>query len=86
MAVKKRILTLALIVNLVTCSLATQFIQDDILAFPRYKVVLTNEKIPNSQINHKDVEVKERNKHALSLRWKKITFHIAFLSSLFFFF
>ncbi|GAA5794778.1 hypothetical protein EDC94DRAFT_653019 [Helicostylum pulchrum] len=54
MAINK-LLTFTFIVNLVVSSLAVQFVQDDILAFPRYKVVLTNEKISNA--NFKDVEI-----------------------------
>ncbi|KAI8075592.1 hypothetical protein BDF21DRAFT_495097 [Thamnidium elegans] len=54
MAINK-LLTFTFIINLVVSSLAVQFVQDDILAFPRYKVVLTNEKISNA--NFKDVEI-----------------------------
>lgn len=50
-----KFLTVTFIINLAVSSLASQFVQDDILAFPRYKVILTNEKI--SKANFKDVEV-----------------------------
>lgn len=72
MAVKK-FLTLALIVNLVTSSIASQFIQDDILAFPRYKVVLTNEKISHSQYNKEIREVKRNSKVHFYLNYIAVT-------------
>jgi hypothetical protein len=53
-----KLLTITLILNLVASTLQSQFIQDDILAFPRYKIVLTRDKVSNADINMKDVEVK----------------------------
>ncbi|KAI7876309.1 uncharacterized protein EV154DRAFT_451555 [Mucor mucedo] len=47
-----KFLFLTLLFNLCSCSIA--LIQQDILAYPRYKVVLTNEKVPEST---KNVEV-----------------------------
>lgn len=52
-----KLLTIVLISNLVASTLQNQFIQDDILAFPRYKIVLTKEKVSNADINMKDVQV-----------------------------
>lgn len=54
-----KFLTISLVVNLFAHSLGSiHHIQDDILTLPRYKVVLTNEKISNSQVQAKEVEVK----------------------------
>jgi hypothetical protein len=61
-----KLFTITLVVNLATSSLALQYTHDDILTFPRYQVLLTNEKISNSQIQEKDIEVKTRT---------QITFH-----------
>lgn len=54
-----KFLTISLVVNLFAHSLGSlHHIQDDIFTLPRYKVVLTNEKISNSQVQAKEVEVK----------------------------
>jgi hypothetical protein len=52
-----KLLTITLILNLVASTLQSQFIQDDILAFPRYKIVLTRDKVSNADITIKNVEV-----------------------------
>ncbi|KAL0137412.1 hypothetical protein V8B55DRAFT_1528118 [Mucor lusitanicus] len=56
MAIVARFLTIALALNLVQSSLQSHFIQDDILAFPRYKVVVTREKVSNTDVSLKHAE------------------------------
>jgi hypothetical protein len=49
---------LACLFNITLC-FAISFIDDDLLSYPHYKVVLTKEKVPKSQVFSKDVEVKQ---------------------------
>ncbi|KAI8644134.1 hypothetical protein BD408DRAFT_413768 [Parasitella parasitica] len=50
------LLTIALAISLIGNSLQSQFIQDDILAFPRYKVEVTREKVSNTDLSAKHAE------------------------------
>lgn len=68
MAVAAKFFTIALALGLVHSSLQSHFIQDDILAFPRYKVVVTREKVSNTDVSLKHAEVRcdiSRIAHAL---------------------
>ncbi|GAN04823.1 glucosidase II beta subunit-like protein [Mucor ambiguus] len=56
MAIVAKFFTIALALNLVQSSLQSHFIQDDILAFPRYKVVVTREKVSNTDVSLKHAE------------------------------
>lgn len=61
MAIVAKIFIIALALNLVSLSLQSQFIQDDILAFPRYKVVVTREKVFNTDVSVKHAEVRKKH-------------------------
>ena len=54
----KTVLSLAFAFQLVALSLQLQYIQDDVLGFPRYKIVLTHEKVSPSALARRDVEVR----------------------------
>ncbi|KAI8975695.1 hypothetical protein BDF20DRAFT_625504 [Mycotypha africana] len=57
-----KLLTLTAVLSLVTSTIQTRFIQDDVLAFPRYKVVVTKDKIAQTDIDaFKGREDKELN-------------------------
>ena len=58
MAIAAKFFTVALALGLVQLSLQSHFIQDDILAFPRYKVVVTREKVSNTDVSLKHAEVR----------------------------
>lgn len=60
MAIVAKFLTIALAFNLIQLSLQSHFIQDDILAFPRYKVVVTREKVSNTDVSLKHAEVSDK--------------------------
>lgn len=70
MATVAKIFTIALALNLVSFSLQSQFIQDDILAFPRYKVVVTREKVFNTDVSVKHAEVKILSLNCITLTWE----------------
>ncbi|CEP11938.1 hypothetical protein [Parasitella parasitica] len=56
MATAAKLLTIALTIGLVGSSLQLQFIQDDVLAFPRYKVEVTREKVSSTDLSAKHAE------------------------------
>ncbi|OBZ91389.1 Protein OS-9 [Choanephora cucurbitarum] len=56
----KTVLSLAFAFQLVALSLQLQYIQDDVLGFPRYKIVLTHEKVSPSALARRDVELSSK--------------------------
>ncbi|KAI8349398.1 hypothetical protein BD560DRAFT_450248 [Blakeslea trispora] len=61
----KTVFSIVFAFNLIALSLQLQYIQDDILGFPRYKVVLTHEKVSPSALAHRDVELSSKENRVM---------------------